>query len=75
MAAVRRHRFFSKQEDPWSMPVGAAGKLLIRAKCAPHFRRIVWELDPNSPLLKNYAHGSCPGTGPSIIAASRHAAT
>ena len=51
---------FSKQEDPWSMPVGAAGKLLIRAKCAPHFRRIVWELDPNSPLLKNYAHGSCP---------------
>ena len=51
---------FSKQEDPWSMPVGAAGKLLIRAKCAPHFRRIVWELDPGSPLLKNYAHGSCP---------------
>lgn len=51
---------FNKQEDPWSMPVGAAGKLLIRAKCAPHFRRIVWELDPNSPLLKNYAHGSCP---------------
>ena len=51
---------FSKQEDPWSMPVGAAGKLLIRAKCAPHFRRVVWELDPNSPLLRNYAHGSCP---------------
>jgi radical SAM protein with 4Fe4S-binding SPASM domain len=47
-------------EDPWSAPVGRAGGLLIRAKCAPHFRRIVWQLDPGSPLLRNYAHGSCP---------------
>jgi radical SAM protein with 4Fe4S-binding SPASM domain len=47
-------------EDPWSLPVGRAGGLLIRAKCAPHFRRIVWQLDPGSPLLRNYAHGSCP---------------
>ena len=47
-------------EDPWSAPVGRAGDLLIRAKCAPHFRRIIWELDPSSPLLGNYAHGACP---------------
>jgi MoaA/NifB/PqqE/SkfB family radical SAM enzyme len=47
-------------EDPWSTPVGQADGLLIRAKCAPHFRRILWELNPSSPLLKNYAHGSCP---------------
>lgn len=47
-------------EDPWSTPVGRAGGLLIRAKCAPHFRRIIYQLDPRSPLLKNYAHGSCP---------------
>ncbi len=47
-------------EDPWSTPVGNAGGLLIRAKCAPFFRRIIWELNPQSPLLKNYAHGSCP---------------
>jgi radical SAM protein with 4Fe4S-binding SPASM domain len=47
-------------EDPWSTPVARAGGLLIRAKCAPHFRRIVWQLDPGSPLLRNYAHGSCP---------------
>lgn len=47
-------------EDPWSTPVGPADGLLIRAKCAPHFRRILWELNPSSPLLKNYAHGSCP---------------
>jgi AdoMet-dependent heme synthase len=47
-------------EDPWSAPVGRAGDLLIRAKCAPHFRRIIWELDPASRLLGNYAHGACP---------------
>jgi radical SAM protein with 4Fe4S-binding SPASM domain len=47
-------------EDPWSTPVGRADGLLIRAKCAPHFRRIIWELNPESPLLKNYAHGACP---------------
>jgi len=47
-------------EDPWSMPVARADGLLIRAKCAPHFRRIIYQLDPRSPLLKNYAHGSCP---------------
>jgi radical SAM protein with 4Fe4S-binding SPASM domain len=37
-----------------------APDLLLRAKCAPHFRRIVWELDPASPLLSNYAEGGCP---------------
>jgi len=47
-------------EDPWSTPVGRADRLLIRAKCAPHFRRIIYQLDPGSPLLRNYAHGSCP---------------
>jgi len=47
-------------EDPWSVPAGRVGGLLIRAKCAPHFRRILWERDPRSPLLANYAHGSCP---------------
>ncbi len=50
----------TRQEDPWSLPISTAGELLIRAKCAPHFRRIIWQLDPTSPLLKNYAHGSCP---------------
>jgi radical SAM protein with 4Fe4S-binding SPASM domain len=47
-------------EDPWSTPVGKADGLLIRAKCAPHFRRILYEMNPASPLLRNYAHGSCP---------------
>ncbi|HLE44032.1 MAG TPA: radical SAM protein [Methylomirabilota bacterium] len=63
-AAGRRRRdqmnVFEGAEDPWSVPAGRAGGLLIRAKCAPHFRRILWQLDPRSPLLANYAHGSCP---------------
>jgi len=54
--ATQREEF----EDPWSTPVGRADGLLIRAKCAPHFRRILWQLNPSSVLLKNYAHGSCP---------------
>ena len=49
-----------RPEDPWTVPAGRSGALLIRAKCAPHFRRILYALDPGSPLLANYAHGSCP---------------
>ena len=40
--------------------MGYTDGLLLRAKCAPHFRRIIYQLDPNSPMLKNYAQGSCP---------------
>jgi AdoMet-dependent heme synthase len=56
-ASRARQRDF---EDPWATPVGQTDGLLIRAKCAPHFRRILWEMNPSSPLLKNYAYGSCP---------------
>lgn len=51
---------FDGSEDPWSVPAGRSGDLIIRAKCAPHFRRIIYTLDPTSPLVKNYAQGSCP---------------
>lgn len=34
--------------------------LLVRTRCAPHFRRIIYGLDPQSPLLRHYAQGSCP---------------
>jgi radical SAM protein with 4Fe4S-binding SPASM domain len=47
-------------EDPWSVPTGRSGEMVIRAKCAPHLRRILYQLDPQSPLLQNYAQGSCP---------------
>jgi len=47
-------------DDPWGAAVGRAGDMLIRAKCAPFFRRILYELDSASPLLKNFSEGSCP---------------
>jgi radical SAM protein with 4Fe4S-binding SPASM domain len=47
-------------QDPWAREFGQAGELLIRAKCAPFFRRILYALDPESPLLSNFAEGSCP---------------
>ena len=52
--------FFDRFEDPWSSSAGNASGLILRAKCAPHFRRIIYQLDPNSPMLKNYAQGGCP---------------
>jgi radical SAM protein with 4Fe4S-binding SPASM domain len=36
-----------------------AGRLLISAKCAPHYKRVVYAADPNSPFLKTYP-GGCP---------------
>ena len=49
-----------QQEEPWKIPKDGAGGLLIRTRCAPHFRRIIYGLDPQSPLLRDYAQGSCP---------------
>ncbi|HSF30865.1 MAG TPA: radical SAM protein [Candidatus Tectomicrobia bacterium] len=51
---------FDHPEDPWTVPAGRSGRLIIRAKCAPFFRRILYTLDATSPLLQNYAQGSCP---------------
>src|SRR6266705_1863862 len=35
--------------------------MLVRARCAPHFKRIAYERDPNSPITKatGYMGGSC----------------
>jgi len=35
------------------------GKMLVGAKCAPHYRRIVYEHDNTSPLIRAYS-GGCP---------------
>jgi len=51
---------FNGQDDLWSVTSGRARGLLIRTRCAPHFRRIIYGLDPQSPLLRDYAQGSCP---------------
>lgn len=38
---------------------GFRGSMLVGAKCAPHYKRVVFNLDPGSPLLKAY-DGGCP---------------
>jgi radical SAM protein with 4Fe4S-binding SPASM domain len=50
----------SGSRDPREEDFGHTGDLLIRAKCAPFFRRILYALDPASPLLGNFTEGSCP---------------
>lgn len=35
------------------------GKMLVSAKCAPHYRRIAYEMNPGSALVKYYS-GGCP---------------
>jgi radical SAM protein with 4Fe4S-binding SPASM domain len=39
-----------------------AGRMLVNAKCAPHYVRILQAEDPQSPFLKSYADGAggCP---------------
>ncbi|MHC4094018.1 MAG: radical SAM protein, partial [Planctomycetota bacterium] len=39
-----------------------AGRLLVNAKCAPHYQRMLYEQDADSPFLKSFAGGAggCP---------------
>lgn len=39
-----------------------AGKMLVNSKCAPHYQRVLYQQDPQSPFLKSYAAGAggCP---------------
>jgi len=36
--------------------------MMVRAKCAPHFKRVAYEADHDSPLLKGYVGGCRAGT-------------
>lgn len=46
------HRLFDIQKK-------YQGKMMVGAKCAPHYRRIAYEHDPSSPLVRTYS-GGCP---------------
>lgn len=37
-----------------------AGSLLINAKCAPHYRRVLWERNQDSPFVRTFRGGGCP---------------
>lgn len=36
------------------------GRMLVAAKCAPHFKRAIYERESDSPLLQGYPGGTCP---------------
>jgi len=37
------------------------GRMLVNAKCAPHYQRVLWEEAPDHPLLKTFVGaGACP---------------
>ena len=36
------------------------GKMLISAKCAPHYKRVIYEQQSDSPFLQAYPSGTCP---------------
>lgn len=38
------------------------GKMLVNSKCAPHYQRVLYEHDPESPFLKTFSAGAggCP---------------
>ena len=37
-----------------------AGRLLINAKCAPHYRRVLWEGDRDGVFVRTFQGGGCP---------------
>ncbi len=37
-----------------------AGRMLVNAKCAPHYRRVIWEDDHESPFVRTFQGGGCP---------------
>ena len=36
------------------------GKMLVAAKCAPHYKRVIYEQQSDSPFLQSYPSGTCP---------------
>lgn len=59
LPASRYEAVLAELVDRSLAPGGAAGPA-VRAKCAPQYRRLVWERNPRSPLLGAYTGGACP---------------
>jgi radical SAM protein with 4Fe4S-binding SPASM domain len=44
----------------FELQVEYQGKMLVAAKCAPHYKRAIYEQQSDSPFLQAYPSGSCP---------------
>jgi radical SAM protein with 4Fe4S-binding SPASM domain len=47
-------------ETLFELQAAYAGKMLIAAKCAPHYKRVIYEQQSDSAFLQGYPSGTCP---------------
>ena len=47
-------------ETLFKLQAAYAGKMLIAAKCAPHYKRVIYEQQSDSAFLQGYPSGTCP---------------
>lgn len=47
-------------ETMFQLQAQYSGKMLIAAKCAPHYKRVIYEQQSDSAFLQGYPSGTCP---------------
>ena len=47
-------------ETMFKLQAQYSGKMLIAAKCAPHYKRVIYEQQTDSAFLQGYPSGTCP---------------
>lgn len=47
-------------ETMFKLQAEYSGKMLIAAKCAPHYKRVIYEQQSDSAFLQGYPTGTCP---------------
>lgn len=47
-------------ETMFKLQAEYSGKMLIAAKCAPHYKRVIYEQQSDSAFLQGYPSGTCP---------------
>lgn len=47
-------------ETMFQLQADYSGKMLIAAKCAPHYKRVIYEQQSDSAFLQGYPSGTCP---------------
>lgn len=47
-------------ETMFQLQAKYSGKMLIAAKCAPHYKRVIYEQQSDSAFLQGYPSGTCP---------------
>lgn len=56
---ITSHQYDQALHQLYEIQKKYQGRMMVGAKCAPHYRRIAYEHDTSSPLIRTYA-GGCP---------------